>query len=156
MKIFNTMYLKEEFNKLTEDIKNSVKVWGEKKIDELCIDRPRLKSASVYLKRGLNNWLDREGAQVDRMVSTLTLFAADKEGNINTDTLIDDAVNIFREMDVNYATIGAFGIEYGKGVITITIPHNVLLDMIFANLGKVTITAEDLLELKILLNASDN
>lgn len=145
------MYLKEEINKLTSDIKKSVKVWGENKIDELCVERPRLKSASVYLKRGLNNWLDREGAQVEGMVNTLILFTADKEGNIDTNTLFDDAVNIFREMDVNYAQVGAFAIEYGKGSVIISIPHNVFLDMIFADLGKITITADDLLELKNLI-----
>lgn len=147
------MYLKEEISKLTSDIKKSVKVWGENKIDELCVERPRLKPASVYLKRGLNNWLDREGAQVEGMVNTLTLFAADKDGNIDTDTLIDDAVNIFREMDVNYAQLGAFAIEYGKGSVIISIPHNVFLDMIFADLGKITITADDLLELKNLIGS---
>lgn len=148
------MYLKEETAKLTADIKKSVKMWGEKKIDELCAERPRMKAASVYLKRGLNNWLDREEKQVDDMVCTLTLFAADKEGKIDTNTLIDDAVNIFREMDVNYSKIGAFGVEYGKGAVTISIPHNVLLDMIFGDLGKVTITADDLIEIKSLLSGN--
>lgn len=146
------MYLREETAKLTADIKKSVKMWGEKKIDELCTERPRMKAASVYLKRGLNNWLDREGKQVDDMVSTLTLFVADKDGKIDTNTLIDDAVNIFREMDMNYSKIGAFGVEYGKGAVTISIPHNVLLDMIFGDLGQIKITAEDLLEVKALMN----
>lgn len=145
------MYLKEEATRLTADIKKSVKAWGEKKIDELCAERPRMKVASVYLKRGLNNWLDREDAQVNDMIDTLTLFAADKDGKIDTNSLIDDAVNIFREMDVNYSNIGAFGIEYGKGAVTINIPHNVLLDMIFGELGQIKITAEDLLEIKSLM-----
>lgn len=145
------MYLKEETAKLTADIKKSIKTWGEKKIDELCAERPRMKAASIYLKRGLNNWLDREEKQVDDMVNTLTLFAADKEGKIDTNTLIDDAVNIFRDMDANYTKIGAFGVEYGKGAVSINIPHNVLLDMIFGDLGKITITAEDLLEVKALM-----
>jgi len=76
---------------------------------------------------------------------------ADKDGNIDTDMLIDDAVTMFKEMDVAYAEIGSFGIEYGKGAVTINIPHNVFLDMIFGDLGKITITAKDLLEKKSLL-----
>lgn len=145
------MYLREETARLTADIKKSVKLWGEKKIDELCAERPRMKAASVYLKRGLNNWLDREEKQVDDMANTLTLFAADKEGNIDTNTLIDDAVNIFREMEVNYTKVGALGVEYGKGAVTISIPHNILLDMIFGDLEKIRITADDLLEVKSLM-----
>lgn len=145
------MYVKDEMAKFSADIKQSVKTWGEKKIDELCVERPRLKAASVYLKRGLNNWLERESAQVDDMVSTLALFAADKDGNIDANTLIDDAVAIFRDMDVNYTQVGAFGIEYGKGAVTINIPHSVFLDMIFGDLGKITVTADDLMEMKGLM-----
>lgn len=145
------MYLKGETTKLTEDIKKAVRAWGEKKIDELCVTQPKMKAASVYLKRGLNNWLDREEQQVDEMVNTLSLFVADKEGNIDTDTLVNDTVNIFREMDVNYTELGYFGVEYGKGVVTIHIPHNVLLDMIFGELGQIRITADDLLEVKQLM-----
>lgn len=145
------MYLKGEMDKLAADLTQSVRTWAESKIDELCVTRPRLKAASVYLKRGLNNWLDREESKVGEMVDTLTLFAADKDGNIDADTLIEDAVNIFREMDMNYAEMGAFAVEYGKGAVTIHIPHNLFLDMIFGDLGQVKITADDLLELKALM-----
>lgn len=149
------MYLREEFEKFSADIKKSVKMWGEKKIDELCAKHPRMQAASVYLKRGLSNWLDREEAQVDDMVSTLALFAADKEGKIDIGSFVDDAVSVFREMDVNYTKFGAFGIEYGKGAVTINIPRNVLLDMIFGDLGQIKITAEDLLEIKSLITETN-
>lgn len=145
------MYLKGEIDKLATDLTQSVRAWAENKIDELCVTRPRLKAASVYLKRGLNNWLDREENKVGEMVDTLALFAADKDGNIDTDMLIEDAVNIFREMDMNYTEMGAFAVEYGKGAVTIHIPHNLFLDMIFGDLGQVKITAEDFLELKTLM-----
>lgn len=146
------MYLLEETSKLAADVKLSVRTWAENKIDELCETRPRLKAASVYLKRGLNNWLDREEKQVDDMVDTLALFVADSEGKIDADMLIDDAVKMFREMDVNYSKIANFAIEYGKGEISISIPRNVFFDLIFGELGKITITADDLLEIKNLLS----
>lgn len=147
------MYLLEETSKLAADVKLSVRTWAETKIDELCEARPRLKAASVYLKRGLNNWLDREEKQVDDMVDILALFVADSEGKIDADMLIDDAVKMFREMDVNFFEIGAFNIEYGKGEVIVHIPHNVFLDLIFGDLGQVKITADDLLELKKLMSA---
>ncbi len=147
------MYLKEETAKLTGDLKNAVRKWAHGKIDELSASRPRLKAASVYLKRGLNNYMEREDKRINSMVDGLTMFVADKDGNIDTDMLIDDAVTMFKEMDMNYADMGAFGIEYGKGAVTINIPHNVFLDMIFGDLGKITITAEDLLEIKSLMGA---
>lgn len=145
------MYLQEDTAKLTADIKQSVKTWAESKIDELCATKPKLNAASVYLKRGINNWLDREESSLNEMVDNLALFITDKDGIIDTNTLIDDAVAIFRDMDVNYSKIGAFGVEYGKGAITINIPHNVLFDLIFGDLGQIKITADDILEIKAML-----
>ncbi len=142
------MYLKEETAKLTDNLKVAVKEWANGKIDELAAGRPKLKAASVYLKRGLDNWMEREDKRINSMVDGIALFVADKDGNIDTDTLIDDAVAMFKEMDVNFSEIGMFGIEYGKGVITVNIPHNLLLDMIFGDLGQIRITADDLLEIK--------
>lgn len=147
------MYLKEETARLTGDLKAAVRKWAYGKIDELAADRPRLKAASVYLKRGLSNYMEREDKRFNSMVDSLTLFVADKDGKIDTDMLIDDAVTMFKEMDVAYAEIGSFGIEYGKGAVTINIPHNVFLDMIFGDLGQIRITAEDLLEIKQLMEA---
>lgn len=147
------MYLKEETSKLTGDFKNAVRKWANGKIDELSASRPRLKAASVYLKRGLNNYMEREDKRINSMVDGLAMFVADKDGNIDTDMLIDDAVTMFKGMDVAYAEIGSFGIEYGKGAVTINIPHNVLFDMIFGDLGKITITADDLLEIKAMMGA---
>lgn len=148
------MYLREEVAKLATDLKASVRTWAENKIDELCTTRPRMKAASVYMKRGLNNWLDREEGRIENMVDTLALFVADQDGKIDADTLFDDAVKMFREMDVNYTKIANFAVEYGKGEVSIVIPRNVFLDMIFGDLGKVTITADDIMELKSLMSVN--
>lgn len=147
------MYLKEETAKLTADLKKAVRTWADGKINELSASRPKLKMASTYLKRGLDNWLDREEKRIGSVVDGLTLFVADKDGKIDTGTLIDDAVDMFKEMDVAYADMGIFGVEYGKGAVTINIPHNVFLDMIFGDLGQIRITADDLLEIKELMGA---
>lgn len=150
------MYLLEDTARLAADIKLALRTWTENKIDELCETRPRLKTASVYLKRGLNNWLEREERQVDDMVDILALFIADSEGKIDAGILFDDAIKIFSDMDVNFAKFANFAIEYGKGAISISIPRNVFFDMIFGELGKITITADDLLEIKNLLIESEN
>lgn len=143
--------IKENTAELTGNIKVAVKNWANGKIDELAAGRPRLKAASVYLKRGLNNYMERVDKRINSMVDGISLFVADKDGNIDTDMLIDDAVAMFKEMDVNFAEIGMFGIEYGKGAITVNIPHNILFDMIFGDLGQVRITADDLLDIKKML-----
>lgn len=149
------MYIKEDLTNFANDLTSAVRTWGECKIDELAGTKPKLKAASVYLKRGLNNWLDRQESDIEQMVNTLALFAADKEGRIDIDTLINDAVQIFREMDTNFAQVGALAIEYGKGSVTISIPHNPLLDLIFGDLGQVRITADDIIEIKELLKGAE-
>lgn len=68
------MYLQEDTAKLTANIKQSAKTWAECKIDELCATKPKLSAASVYLKRGISNWLDREDASLNEMISNLALF----------------------------------------------------------------------------------
>lgn len=61
---------------------------------------------------------------------------------------------MFKEMDVNSAKIANFVVEYGNGAVAINIPHNVFLDMIFGDLGKITITADDIVELRDILKSS--
>ena len=143
-----TMYLKEDINLLKGDIKTALMQWSESKLNSLCMAHPQLKPMSVYLRRGLTNYIDRIDDQVDSAVDMLLLFVADKDGNIDTDTLINDAVEMFKLSDVHQSNIGVFDITYGAGEILLSMPHNPLLDIFFGNLGQIRLTAEDLLEMK--------
>lgn len=142
------MYPKEKVAELTGNLKRGAREWADRKIDELASGHPRLRVASVYLKRGLANWMEREEARINGMADGLMLFIADKDGRIDADALMNDALAIFREMDVSYAEVAGFGIEYGKGTVTVSIPHGVIPDMIFGELGQIRITADDLMEMK--------
>ena len=142
------MYPKEEIGKFKCDLKTNLQQWMESKIDALCEDRPRLKSVSVYLKRGLNNWLDREDMRINKIVDNSMLFITDENGNIDVDVVMEDLIRMFREMDTRETMIGVFPVEYGKGEVRITIPHNPMLDLVFGDLGSVRITADDIMEIK--------
>lgn len=145
------LYPKEKLNEFKGNLKTSLQEWGNSKIEALCGNNPRMKAASVYMKRGLNNWLEMEDERINKMVDRSLLFIADKNGGIDTDMLIDDAVEMFKGMDKQQMELGMFLLEYGKGEVSVAIPHNFMLDMIFGDLGKVRLTADDLLELKELL-----
>lgn len=138
----------EHINELTDRMKDAVSEWAGKKIDELSASRPRLRAVSMYLKRGLHNWMEREDKRIRSMVDGLVLFVADKDGQINTDTLTHDAVALFRDMEVCHTELCGFGVDYGKGAIVVNIPHNALFDIVFGDLGQVRITTNDLLEIK--------
>ena len=124
-------YAKEEVNKFKGNLKSSIQSWAEDKIDSLIDEKPRLKPASIYMKRGLNNWLDKEDGRINKMIDSMMLFVSDKNGGIDSDLLINDAVDMFKMMDKQQMQFGAFSLEYGKGEILISIPHNPWLDLIF-------------------------
>ena len=145
------LYPKEKINEFKGNLKTSLQEWGNSKIDALCGNNPRMKPASIYMKRGLNNWIEMEDERINKVVDRSLLFISDKNGGIDTDMLIDDAVEIFKGMDKQQMELGMFLLEYGKGEVSVSIPHNFMLDMIFGDLGKVRLTADDLLELKELL-----
>ena len=142
------MYLKEDISRLKGDIKTALMQWSEGKLNALCMSHPRLKPMSVYLRRGLTNYLDRIDDQVDSAVDMLLLFVADKNGNIDTDMLINDAVEMFKLSDVREAKVGIFDLTYGAGEVVLSLPRNPVLDIFVGDLGVVKLTADDLLELR--------
>lgn len=145
------MYPKEKINELKGNLKTAIQDWTEGKIDQLCKGKPQMQAASVYMKRGMNNWLAGKDELINSYVDDALLFIVDEKGCVDTDVLIEDFVGMFKAVDVQEADLGMFHVAYGKGSVVIDIPHNFFLDLIFGKTGHVTITADDLLELKELL-----
>ena len=142
------MYIKTEVGKIKTDISQALQQWSSSKIDALVNAHPRLKPMSVYLRRGVSNYLQRIEGQIDSAVDMLTLFAADDAGNIDAGTLIGDAVEMFKLSDVREAKVGIFDLTYGAGEVVLSLPRNPVLDIFVGDLGVVKLTAEDLLELR--------
>lgn len=148
------MYTKDEMGKLKIDLLDNIQEWANYKIDALVTSRPKLKLASTYLKRGVRNWVAKETGRINNTIDNILLFVADENGNVNTDVLINDLVEMFKAMDVQNVKMGIFDIEYGKGEVKINIPHNPILDMLMGDLGQVKITTEDILEIKELFKSN--
>lgn len=148
------MYTKDEMGKLKIDLLDNIQEWANYKIDALVTSRPKLKLASTYLKRGVRNWVAKETGRINNTIDNILLFVADENGNVNTDILINDLVEMFKAMDVQNIKMGVFDIEYGKGEVKINIPHNPILDMLMGDLGQVKIATEDILEIKELFKSN--
>ena len=148
------MYNNNELGKLKNDLLVNMEEWATYKIDALVECKPNLKVASTYLRRGVRNWIARENCRIDKMVDNVALFIADEHGNINTDVIIDDFLEMFKVMDVQKANMGIFDIEYGKGEIKINIPHNPVIDLFMGDLGQIKITCDDILEIKDLFKCN--
>ena len=142
----------DEFFRFKGQLKTAIQTWTEDKIDTLLEGK---EMARTLLKRGLNNWLTRQEASIDKGLDTALLFIADEHGHVDSDTMVDMAVELFREMDEReYRLIGGMATaSVGHGAITITLPDNPYMDMIFGKWGTIRITSDDLLEFKDLLNS---
>ena len=148
------MYKNSELCELKSDLLANMEEWANYKIDSLVESRPNLKVASTYLKRGVRNWVARENKRIDSMIDNVALFISDEQGNINTDVIIDDFLEMFKAMDVQEVNMGVFDVEYGKGEIKINIPHNPILDMLMGDLGQIKITCDDIMEIKDLFKSN--
>lgn len=142
------MNIKENIETLKESLKNAITEWAARKINTLGIQYPQVQAASTYLKRGLHNWIAREDEAITRMLDNSMLFVADENGNVDLDMIVDDAVTFFKNMNVVEKQVGPVKISAGKGELSIELPHNMLLDMLFGNLGRIRLTADDLVEIK--------
>lgn len=138
-----------DINKLKGDVKTSIQAWIESKVDDLF---PTRLQTRIFLKRGFNNYLARADGKLNGVIDYAMLFLSDENGCIDTDVAIDMLVEMFKEMEVKNYRMGIIPISVGKGRVIAELPHNPLLDMIVGDLGKLTITADDVAELKNLIS----
>lgn len=137
-------YTTRDMQALADDMATALREWGKGRIRDLAGGRPGLAAVSPYMERGLDNWVARERGRLGDMVDKAAMFIADGDGNINADTVMEDLLGMFRNMPKRQATVGVFEVEYGKGEVCVTIPHDPLLDIILGDLGQVRLTADDL------------
>lgn len=138
------MYTTKDMQALADDMATALREWGKGRIRALVDSRPGLAAVSPYMERGVDNWVARERGRIGDMVGNAAMFIADGDGNINADTVMEDLLGMFRNMPRRQAAIGVFEVEYGKGEVCVTIPHDPLLDIILGDLGQVRLTADDL------------
>lgn len=126
----------------------ALQLWTESRIDALATNHPNLSVASVYLKRGARNWLERESDRIGAMIDDASLFICDKNGDIDADMLFSDLLSAFKNMDEVPFGKGFIQGTAGKGVIRFVIPNSPITGLLFGDTGAIRITEEDLKELK--------
>lgn len=139
----------DDVNKFKGQLKTALSDWADNKIEELLPARP---TARTFIKRAVNNLLTKEDAKINGWVDTAFLFIADEKGVVDSDTLVDTAADLFKEMEKKEYAVMGMTFTIGKGELIVNLPTNVLLDMLVGNLSSVTFTTDDLLEFKNYLN----
>lgn len=135
---------------LKEKMLSSLDTWLKRRVDEMVSDNPALSLPSVYIKRGCHNILNKYEGKISQSIDNAALFLADENGDINTNTLFTDAMEIFKGLEDNTFDIGLVQGVVGKGRISITLPDNIFTNIIFGNKKTITFNENDFLELKSL------
>ncbi len=136
---------------LKEKILSSLDTWFKERVDEMVGDNPTLAVSSVYIKRGCHNLLNKYEGKISQSIDNAALFLADENGDINTNTLFADVMELFKGLEDNTFDIGLVQGVVGKGRISITLPDNLFTNIIFGNKKTITFNENDFLELKALL-----
>lgn len=134
-----------DVNALKGAVKAAVQSWGNSKIDELFAGREK---AGFFAKKALNNYIAREDERINSWIDNAFLFIADKEGNVDSDEVVNTLCDMLGEMKECTYPMGPVDVSVGKGEVGIKLPNNFLLDMFIGNRSVIKFTKEDFLELK--------
>ena len=77
------------------NIKDAIVSWAGERIDGLL---PNKVASRAILKNAVGNYLNRYSEKVDEGVDAIFMLLGDKEGNINSDTMIDTLFGMLDEM----------------------------------------------------------
>lgn len=138
-----------DINVFKDKVKNSLISWANNKVDILFPNKPQVRA---IVKNGICNIMWRVDKDINSYIDNLVLFLGDKDGNVDTDSMVDMAVNIFNEMEESNLDLGMVSIRTNRGELFIDLPNNIFLNMLVGNLGSVRLTSEDFKELKNYLN----
>ena len=141
------VYLREELCKFKGDVKTAIYRWCTSMIDQLFAGKAGLEPVAYYAKNGISNAIDRYDEQLNRYIDYAVMFVADKDGKIDTDKLIGDLVEIYRNTEKRTEVLLGMKVEYGAGEIVIYPPDNPFVNILLP-WQSVKITAEDILKIR--------
>lgn len=142
------MNAKMEMDELKNRLMRSVGKWADGRIDDFVVSNPRMKTASVYMKRGVKNYLAKENKAISGMIDGVSLFLCDENGCVDADMVFNDLMAMFNESDEVPFGAGFLRGAIGKGVIRFQLPDNPIMTLLFGNSQAIKITSADFMELK--------
>lgn len=134
-----------DINRFKGQIKDALLAWTGAQIDQLL---PNRIAARVMLKNAAGNIIARYDAKIDQGVDALFLMLGDKDGTIDTNTVVDTLCDLLKEMPPTDYAVGPIGAKVGHGEIVAQLPGGLFSDIIIGDLGGFRITTSDIQELK--------
>lgn len=145
------MYNINNLTELKTDAANAAHMWVDNKVNELISKHPKLSSIKDNIANAGHNLIYKYENDIQTMIDKFSIFLANKNGEISSDDLINAFGNIFDNMDTHTFDLGVTNITVGQGNLTIDVPDNMMMRLMFGNIGKVKFNTKDLLELKTLM-----
>lgn len=138
---------------LKEKLLESVDVWADARIDDMVKGNPMLAIPSVYMKRAAHNIISKNKDKWDKSIDNATLFIADENGNIDADNIFTDAMQMLKVVENYHFDFGIFHGHIDNGTISIDLPDNPFIAILFGSKRSINFTEEDFAELKDLIIA---
>ena len=136
---------------LKDKFLDSIDLWLEERVDDLLKGNPSLAIPSIYLKRGCHNIINKYENKISNSIDNVSLLIADENGNIDANTMFNDAMELFNSIDETNFEIGIVSGVVGKGKVVINIPDNIFTNIVFGSKKSITFNEDDFIELKSLL-----
>ena len=138
---------------LKEKLLTSLDLWADARISDMVKENPALAIPSVYMKRASHNIIAKHKDSWGKSIDNATLFIADEDGNIDTDTIFSDIMQMIENIS-NYEF--DFGFIKGRidvGTLSIDLPDNIITTILFGSKKSISFTKDDFEELKSLVTA---
>ena len=138
---------------LKEKLHTYLDLWADVRISDMVKENPALAIPSVYMKRASHNIIAKNKDSWGKSIDNATIFIADEDGNIDTDTIFSDIMQM-RENISNYEF--DFGFINGRidgGTLSIDLPDNIITTILFGSKKSISFTKTDFEELKSLVTA---
>lgn len=136
---------------LKEKLLESVDVWADARIDDMVKGNPMLAIPSVYMKRAAHNIISKNKDKWDKSIDNATLFIADENGNIDADNIFTDAMQMLKVVENYHFDFGIIHGHIDNGTISIDLPDNPFIAILFGSKRSINFTEEDFVELKDLI-----
>lgn len=140
----------DDVNRFKGSVKSAIQNWANAQIEEVVPNKAALRFVA---KNYVNNVLNRMDSKLNVWIENIYLAVADEKGVIDTDSAIDMAIGIFKEVKpFEYHLGGGFLIEVGRGEVALNLPRNAIMDALVGDFGRLRFTSEDIMEFKNYLN----
>lgn len=136
---------------LKEKLLTSVDLWADARIDDMIKGNPMLAISSVYMKRAAHNIISINKEKLGKTIDNAALFIGDENGDINVDTIFDDAMQMLKTIEDYHFELGFISGRIDEGTLYINLPDNIFTTLLFGSKKSISLGESDFTELKNLL-----